>query len=646
MEPTKGRIDAAFLQKVKEGVNLLDVVSEHVVLRKAGSNHTGLCPFHSERSPSFSVSEQKQLYHCYGCKAGGDVIKFTQELHGLSFPEAIEELAERGKVPLPKEWSGGGAGTPGDAADREKKALAYRLTRFTALYYRQSLDQLRSARSYLTERGMSAETERAFYVGAAPSGWEGLTTRLIEAKAPVELAAQLGLLQKSTRQARPGGPGYFDLFRNRIVFPITDLRGKITGFGGRILPGGETSDGGVPPPKYLNSPESLIFHKSKQLYGVFQAQKHIREADESVLVEGYFDVTALHQAGFGNVVAACGTSLTPQHLQLLRRLGQKITVLFDGDEAGRNASVRAMETGLGSGVVVHGASLPDDMDPDELLLSGPEGAARMRACLAAARPILDLQLELQVAEARKGGPEALSQALKTSARWLKLFQDPVGREVRVDWLCRELAVDRRLVTQAIQAEGGRAAVEAPRPAPAPAPAPAVRQPVRTSASAGRRGGQALKGPTSSERRILVGLVNWPRFAQEFASARDKMPPGSAWADLLEWEPARDWVRKWEPEAGQSPRDDLIQRSLDAAESAPLAVLLREAMMGTSGELQAEDLQKSLGRAVHQSWARISHQKKLALADAESRKDAGLQAKLMTEYLDVQRKLKELSSLYE
>ena len=377
----KKRISPEVLAKVKEAVELIEVIGEHVVLRKAGREYVGLCPFHNERSGSFYVNADKQVYHCHGCQAAGDVVRFVQEIHGVSFIEAVQELADRARIKLPSELLREVEGmNPEEAKVREarleKISLASRLNRFVAEFYFQKLKQTPLAMSYLTRRGLTADWIRHFYVGYATKEWDSLSRFLTEKKAPMALAEELGLIRKSTRQdPRPGESGYFDLFRNRVMFPILDTRGRVVGFGGRTLPGGD--DAADPKsPKYLNSSDSLLFKKSRIAYGLFQAQKHIREKDEVVFVEGYFDVTALHSAGFAHAVATCGTALTPEHVDLVKRFGKKFILLFDADKAGEAATLRAMELGLELGMVFHGAKMPSGLDPDEVLFDPSTGSLR------------------------------------------------------------------------------------------------------------------------------------------------------------------------------------------------------------------------------------------------------------------------------
>lgn len=628
----KGQFTPQLLQRIRESVNLVEIVGEHVVLRKSGGNHSGLCPFHSERSPSFSVSESKQLYHCYGCKKGGDLFSFVMEMHGVSFPEAVEELAERARVALPKDLEAASSQDPEVAkrrdAQREKQALAHKLNRFVAAYYHQFLGQPRGAQAaaYIANRGVNEELQRAFYVGAAPSDWDALSLHLAAKKAPLPLALELGLIRPSQK-----GAGHVDLFRGRVIFPILDLRGKVAGFGGRLLGDG---DG----PKYLNSVESFLFHKSKLAFGLYQAQKHIREKDEIILVEGYFDVLALVAAGFQNVVSTCGTALTSEHLQLFRRFGSRIIVLFDGDKAGIAATERAMEIGLDHGLVLYGAALPGGMDPDEILFNQetgrehPEGRARMAQILAAAQPLLDRRIE-EATLAASQNSENKTQAIKRVAAWLARFQDTVGRNVRAQAFIQNLGISRQTWEEALGRPSSRSTAKSTQSSIRPPSRPLV-QPKKST----------HRTKLTVRDRILLwtcvqGDSNW----KNFLAAKDRMPPEVPLSALFESENARIWFEQvWEPGAQTL---NLHAAPPDPINSEIQSVLAASAVE-TAATVTVEDVKLAIDRSVAWAWARFSQQIKAALASAEANKDAGLQSKLMKEYLDVQRRMKEFNSFYD
>ncbi|HCM41332.1 MAG: DNA primase [Bdellovibrionales bacterium GWB1_52_6] len=644
-----GRISAELLQKIKDAVNITDVVGEHVVLRKSGANFSGLCPFHSERSPSFSVTESKQLFYCYGCKKGGDLIGFVTEIYGISFLEAIEDLAERAKIALPSDWNGEDSNDPETqkrrAAAREKTATAYRLNRFAAAFFHSTLSQLPAVEKYFENRGVGSELRRAFYVGAAPAAWDGLASHLVAKKAPLPLAVELGLIQPSQKNAQLSGPGYFDLFRNRAMFPILDTRGKVVGFGGRAMGSASAEKSEGEGPKYLNSKESTVFQKSQLAFGMFQAQKHIREKNEVILVEGYFDVLALHAAGFQNAVATCGTSLTREHLKLFGRFADKVIVLFDGDKAGISATARAMEVGLEAGQILYGAAMPEGLDPDEVLFSQntgqpkPGGLEQMKTILAAAKPLLDSRIDDAVQYASQG-PEQKTVALKQAAQWLVRYTDPVGREIRVQALQNRLGISRQLMNQAMgvtSGAGGRSSSSTP---VTPTPRPVAPVPILIHNGLGR-----------SEDILIHALVRLGLNSQPFQRASQNLPKANALWDLFEHPELRDFAEKFQAytdnPAAAGERNSQLNSLLSTIQDSKARSSITEAIMQEEKtRYSEEEIKIAVDRSLGRLWARFSQQIKIAIAQAEAKKDAGLQAILMKEYLDVQRKLKEFSSFYD
>lgn len=646
----KNWISPELLEKVKSSISIVDIVGEHVVLRKSGSNYSGLCPFHSERTPSFYVSETKQLFHCYGCKKGGDIIHFVTEILGVSFPEAVEDLAERSRIALPSQWSQADSVDPQVSAQREKTALAYKLNRFVAAYFHHSLDRSPQAKNYFQMRGTSPDLILEFYLGAAQDAWEGLSGHLVEKKAPLSLAVELGLIRPSQKNLTSGvNSGYYDLLRNRAIFPILNLRGKVAGFGGRAL--GEES------PKYLNSPESLIFQKSKLAYGLFQAQKHIRAQDEVILVEGYFDVLALHALGFKNAVATCGTALTVDHLHLFRRLASRIIVLFDADAAGIEATERAMEIGLDQGIVLFGAKLPVGLDPDNLYFDAsrgkpnPDAKDLFQGILGSTTALLDSQIEAVLHSLlQKSGDQTEGRvvALKKIAHWLGRLKDPVGRDLRIESLQRRLAIPRTVILEAIREtskdfRGGSAVWVKPNQNSGGAevfekPAP---KPQRREAA----------GPISASDRILMtGVLYGSEFLEVFKKAEIKLPPGENLSYLIESSSGREWLQA--RILGEGGLDSVHSRpewALDQVNDPQLQSLVTEVMVSPEDsptQIRMEDFQRALGQRLKKVWARFSQQIKKAITQAEAAKDMERYTILMKEYLDVQRKMKEFINFYD
>jgi DNA primase len=338
-------IPQSFIQDLLHRVDIVDVVDRHVKLKRAGANYVACCPFHSEKSPSFTVSQTKQFYHCFGCGAHGTAISFLMEHTGLGFIDAVKELAQMTGMTVPEVRS------DNDSQRREDVEELHEALATAARHFRSQLRDAPNAIDYLKRRGLSGEIAKAYGIGYAPDGWQNLEKAFSDYSAPVLLTA--GLVKQNDEGRR------YDVFRNRIMFPIIDVRGHVIGFGGRVLDSGE--------PKYLNSPETPVFEKGRELYGLFQARRAIRDVGRVIVVEGYMDVVALAQHGVEYAVATLGTATTPQHVQKLLRQTDEIVYCFDGDNAGRRAAWRALENSLAQlqdGKQLRFLFLPQGEDPD------------------------------------------------------------------------------------------------------------------------------------------------------------------------------------------------------------------------------------------------------------------------------------------
>jgi DNA primase len=360
-------IPHAFLQDLLNRVDIVDVVGRHVQLKKGGANFMGLCPFHNEKSPSFTVSPTKQFYHCFGCGAHGTAISFLMEHAGLSFPEAVNELAQSVGLTVPHEPSpmraGSGAGGGSGGAERYPGVDAKTATALSDLmqtacdYYRRALRAAPQAIDYLKQRGLTGEIAARFGLGFAPDGWQNLESAFPDYRN--DALVEAGLVIVSEKLDAQGQPRRYDRFRDRIMFPIRNVKGQVIGFGGRVLGAGE--------PKYLNSPETPLFNKGSELYGLFEARLAIRDAHSVLVVEGYMDVVALAQLGFPNAVATLGTACTPIHVQKLLRQTDTVIFSFDGDAAGRRAARRALDACLPHAAdnrTIRFLFLPSEHDPD------------------------------------------------------------------------------------------------------------------------------------------------------------------------------------------------------------------------------------------------------------------------------------------
>ncbi|SFU83318.1 DNA primase [Halomonas korlensis] len=368
-----GQIPQRFIDDLLARVDVVEVVGERVTLKKAGRNHSGLCPFHQEKSPSFTVSADKQFYHCFGCGAHGNALRFLMEYDRLGFPEAVEHLAGRLGMEVPRE----GADDPRAQARERKRKEGVNLLELSASFFRErmKMPEAVGARDYLSNRGLSDEIVGDFGIGYAPDDWEGLKRHLTERGINEAVQIEYGLLVHREDTGRT-----YDRFRDRVMFPIRDIKGRTIAFGGRVL--------GDAKPKYLNSPETPVFHKGRELYGLFEARQASNRLERLVIVEGYMDVVALAQFGIRNVVATLGTSTSEDHLSRLFRLVGEVVFCFDGDRAGRQAATRALETVLP--LMIDGRQarflfLPEGEDPDTLVRR--EGTAAFEDRITCASPL-------------------------------------------------------------------------------------------------------------------------------------------------------------------------------------------------------------------------------------------------------------------
>ncbi len=342
------RIPRAIMDQVRDHSDILSIVQDYVRLKKAGNNYIGLCPFHEEKTPSFNVNASKGFFKCFGCGKSGDVITFVMEIERLLFLDAVRWLADRAGITIPEQAV--------DQNAYQEKEVIYHALRFAADYFvKQLLGSGSQARDYLSRRGLTDQTIERFKLGWAPNSWDALIKSAEKKNIKPEILVRAGLIKK-----REDSQGYYDRFRNRVIFPVWSHVGKIIGFGGRILTPDEKA------PKYLNSPETEVYHKSSVLYGLYQAKREARQDERVLLVEGYTDVLALYQVGIG-AVACCGTALTPNQVKLLSRYVKEVRLLYDGDQAGVDATERAIDCILQNGLDASVVSLPEGEDPDSFL---------------------------------------------------------------------------------------------------------------------------------------------------------------------------------------------------------------------------------------------------------------------------------------
>ena len=429
------------IDRVRREARIVAIVGERVKLTQRGRSHIGLCPFHKEKTPSFHVNEERGFYHCFGCAASGDAIKFLRELDGLSFVDAVRFIAERQGIEIVE--TGSDAERREQSEARRRKEELFTAGEVAAQFFERMLAShplAHIAVAELARRGLDAhategpvaEALRAFRIGYAPYGWDRLAKHLRDTGAPVRAAEGVGLLVP-----RKNSPGHYDRFRHRLMFAIVDLDGKIVGFSGRAL--AEPSapelaaagieaigDGGEPPAKYLNSPESSVYKKREAVFGLWQARQEVRREDRVLVVEGNFDVVSLHARGITNVVAPLGTAFTTEQARKLKRYSQHVTLLFDGDNAGRRAARAAREPCREAGLLANVASLPEGRDPDEIVKEG--GPEAIRRFVKSAKSLLEHLIESALdTNASAGDAHALAARVHAVAELIKSEDDPAVR---------------------------------------------------------------------------------------------------------------------------------------------------------------------------------------------------------------------------
>lgn len=461
-----GLIPQSFIDDLLDRIDIVDVVDPRVKLKKTGKNYSACCPFHDEKTPSFTVSPDKQFYYCFGCGASGTALSFILEHDRLNFPDAVEELAKMAGVEVPRE-------ARDDSPKHKERKSLYQLLEKTDQHFRQQLRQSpakQHAVNYLQLRGLSGEIARDFGVGYAPPGWDNLLKALGTENESKHLLNEGGMLIE-----RPEDGRCYDRFRNRIMFPIRDVRGRVIGFGGRVL--------GDDKPKYLNSPETPVFHKGRELYGLYEARQAYRQLPRLLVVEGYMDVVALAQFGIRYGVATLGTACGEDHLALAFKYTQEVVFCFDGDEAGRKAARRALENSLPAmldGRQVKFLFLPDGEDPDTLIRQ--VGTDKFTRMIEMAVPLEDFLFDSVADGIDIQSMEGRARLSKRAAPLLHKLPAGVFRELMFANLAQRtgLPIDTLMELVAAPVKPVPTSVPAAKPVPVPAPATA-QKPVRTKA---------------------------------------------------------------------------------------------------------------------------------------------------------------------
>ena len=416
--------DDSKIEEIKSRVDIIELTSEYLTLKKTGRNFIGLCPFHQEKTPSFTVNREKQIFYCFGCGEGGNAITFLMKIADKTFPEAIKDLAEKTGVVLPPRFSG--------KESRQKDSLKEDITNLNLRAAQQFTRNLFSpagkvAREYLQNRGISDETIKQFRLGYAPDTWRSLTDHIEGSGLSLKLAEQAGLVIAGKEG------GFYDRFRGRLIFPIENITGEIVAFGGRILEKGE--------PKYLNSPESPIYIKGKNLYGLNKAKEEIRKKGFALIVEGYFDLISLWNTGIGNVVATLGTALTREHLELLRRYTPEVVALFDPDEAGKKALDRSLELFLSMRMRARALILPEGCDPDDYVKK--YGKDKLDELISHAQPLSDYYIENVLG----GGKtfEDKREMIKTAMEFISKISDKKEKDLFIKRIAEKTGINEELL---------------------------------------------------------------------------------------------------------------------------------------------------------------------------------------------------------
>ncbi len=593
-------------ERVRDATDIVQLIGERVQLRRAGRSYKGLCPFHTEKTPSFTVTPDRQIWHCFGCSKGGDVFAFVMELDKLTFPEALRLLADRAGIELPKQERGAGD----EAFDK-----LYQANALARDFFRASLasgEAAKKARAYIAARGFEEPWLARFEVGWAPEGWDGLLTALAKL-VPVAVLEQAGLIVR-----RGDGSGHYDRFRNRILFPVATGAGKVAGFGARAIAEGDE-------PKYLNSPETPVFRKGRLLYGLPLARTGMRESGEAIVSEGYLDVMRLHACGFTNAVSTCGTALTPEQARLLARLKVKVLLLYDGDDAGVKAGDRGLDPLLEAGVEVRVLLLPSGEDPDSFLRK--QGAGPLRERMESA---LDVPAFLAESKLEGAGPSpSLETRVRRLVSLLGRIEDPIRRRLLLRRGAEVFGLEESVLLEAAQGRGRGRSVPKPRAgAGSPAGTPATGAP----AGAGAGGGvdAAETASTDPVERELAGrvLTEEGALAEVAAQGGDICFRSGSLRRLLE-----PWLAQ-----GRPPREDELR--LLEAESPLIRELLHDLFPdpGKAVEVSRREARDLIQRLEERRLKASIHALDQAIREAERSRDEGSLGRLIAERRDLASKL--------
>jgi DNA primase len=573
-----GRIPQSFIDELIARADIAEIIGSRLQLKKQGREYKACCPFHNEKTPSFWVSPEKQFYHCFGCGAHGTVVGFLMQYDKLSYPEAIEELAGRLGLEVPRE--GGDSGSQAPRVD----ASAFELMASVAKYFSDALARDARAKEYVTKRGLTKDIIERFAIGYAPNSWNDVLRRFGRNEAAVQQLAELGLIIERERGQIRDGERHYDRFRDRIMFPIRDARGRVIAFGGRIIDQGE--------PKYLNSPETILFHKGRELYGLYEARQSRISLKRLVVVEGYMDTVRLHQYGIPYAVATLGTATTPEHLKRVFRLVSEVVFAFDGDRAGRAAAWRALQQALPEareGREMRFLFLPEGHDPDTLV--GEEGREAFEERLASAIPLSEYLVRELTEQTDLSHADGRARFAAAARPLLAKVSPGVYRELLLARIAEAVGLPPQRLDELWNAGA--------KPAAQPDP-PVQRPPARVAVSAGRG---------SLVRQAITRLLWYPAIATQVTSTE------RAALDRLS-EPGIELLRELIDNLSAAPAQlpaQVIERWADRPEGESLQKLLQKEEVITEASAAAEELRAALTKL-----ARLADTQRLQALQEKSR----------------------------
>ncbi len=566
------------VKEIKRRLSIINLIESYTSIKKTGKGYVGLCPFHDDHNPSMHVDEEKGLFHCFSCGAGGDILGFYMRYNDLTFPEAVSELAKRANIDVEKQPARGKGKSQANTLLKINSAVS----RF---YHRVLLESKRgeSARKYLEARNISPDIIEEFSLGFAPEGWDNLLKHLTKHHVPLPLAEKIGLIVK-----RNNNEGYYDRFRNRIIFPINNVDGKVIGFGGRILDGDDQ-------PKYINSPESEIYHKRRNFYGLDKSRDHIRKNQMAILVEGYTDFLALYSAGIKNVAATLGTSLTRDHISVLRRYTDRFVVVFDGDESGAKAAVRSLDIFLEEGLLPKVVLLPEGKDPDSFLAE--KGKDEFLSLMENSPTLLDFHTENIIRECRKG-EITLNRSVKEIAEVLTKVNDPLLRSSHVKKTAERLGVRENEILSLVKHGKGR----------------------------GKIGDtKAVNAPNNHEKLLLIILLKFPELSSEIGKEE--------WHGFVSDPEIRNILEEIVENDVHDASSLLLQFQDNSAQG-----LISEALLSSPGisdrETAAKMIESCIRKLRHGKLEEVLKTLRLGIGEAVRNKDTVLEKQLLKEYTDL------------